>query len=417
MLRPPIANMSFGNSTRAVHGDVKNRRQKPSHSLTTPIVRTSTYTFADTADLLEFMANKSAGDKKGREQYGRYSNPTIQAVEHKLALLDGGSDAVMFSSGMAAVTTTMLAVLSSGTHVVYTDDAYSKTRQFCTEFLPRMGIEATCVPMGNYDTLEAAIQENTRLIVSESPTNPYLRVADMERLVAIAKRHENIKTYIDATFATPIYQKPLEFGIDFVVHSATKYFSGHNDLLAGVVVGDKALLSDVRKLRGMLGCVSDAMVAYEVERGLKTLALRMERQTATAMQLAQFLQGHPLVERVWYPGLACHPDHAIAKAQMSGYGGVVSLEIDPRCGETPERAAANFIDGLRLIQIAPSLGGTETLVMQPAVVSYFDMSPEERAEIGMKDNLVRIALGVEDSADLIQDVIQALEGLQKYVSP
>ncbi len=404
--------MKYGNSTRAVHGDVENRREKPNHSLTTPIVRTSTYTFADTDDLLGFMADKSLGDKKGREQYGRYSNPTIQAVERKLATLDGGTDAVLFGSGMAAVTTTMLAVLKAGTHVVYTDDAYSKTRQFCTEFLPRMGIAATCVPMGDYAAMAAAIQENTRLIVSESPTNPYLRVADLEKIVAIAKQHSRVKTYIDATFATPIYQKPLEFGIDFVVHSATKYFSGHNDLLAGVVVGDKGLLTEVRKLRGMLGCVSDAMVAYEVERGLKTLALRMERQTATAMQLAEFLEGHPLVVRVWYPGLAAHPDHAIAKAQMSGFGGVVSLEIDPRCGATPERAAANFIDGLKLIQIAPSLGGTETLVMQPAVVSYYDMSPAEREAIGMKDNLVRIALGVEDSADLVRDVAQALEKLQ-----
>lgn len=404
--------MNYGNSTHAVHGDVENRREQPNHSLTTPIVRTSTYTFADTDDLLGFMADKSSGDKKGREQYGRYSNPTIQAVERKLATLDGGTDAVLFGSGMAAVTTTMLAVLEAGTHVVYTDDAYSKTRQFCTEFLPRMGITATCVPMGDYAAMAGAIQENTRLIVSESPTNPYLRVADMEKIVAIAKQHSRVKTYIDATFATPIYQKPLEFGIDFVVHSATKYFSGHNDLLAGVVVGDKELLTEVRKLRGMLGCVSDAMVAYEVERGLKTLALRMERQTTTAGQLAQFLEAHPLVERVWYPGLESHPDHDVAKAQMQGFGGVVSLEIDPRCGETPERAAANFIDGLKLIQIAPSLGGTETLVMQPAIVSYYDMSSAERAAIGMKDNLVRLALGVEDSADLIRDVVQALESLQ-----
>ncbi len=405
--------MSYGNSTRSVHGDVENRREKSHHSLTTPIVRTSTYTFADTDDLLGFMADKSLGDKKGREQYGRYSNPTIQAVERKLALLDGGADAVLFSSGMAAVTTTMLAVLKAGTHVIYTDDAYSKTRQFCTDFLPRMGIEATCVPMGDYAAMSAAVQDNTRLIVSESPTNPYLRVADLEKIVAIAKQHSRVKTYIDATFATPIHQKPLEFGIDFVVHSATKYFSGHNDLLAGVVVGDSGLLTAVRKLRGMLGCVSDAMVAYEVERGLKTLALRIGRQTATAMQLAQFLQGHPLVARVWYPGLACHPDHEIAKMQMSGFGGVVSLEIDSRCGETPERAAANFIDQLKLIQIAPSLGGTETLVMQPAIVSYYDMSSAERAAIGMKDNLVRIALGVEDSADIIDDVAQALEKLQQ----
>jgi cystathionine gamma-synthase len=229
--------------------------------------------------------------------------------------------------------------------------------------------------MGDYDTLEAAIQSNTRLIISESPTNPYLRVVDLERLVSIARQHR-IKTMIDATFATPINQRPLAFGVDLVVHSATKYFSGHNDIMAGAVIGEAGLIHALRQSQGVLGGVLDPHAAYLLERGLKTLALRVAQQNRTAQAAAEFLEQHPKVARVWYPGLASHPDHAVAHRQMTGFGGVVSFEIAPRTpqspgtAETPLETTSRFIDAMRIPYIAPSLGGVESLIEQPALMSF-----------------------------------------------
>jgi cystathionine gamma-synthase len=398
----------YGSGTRTVHGDPDRRKPHPWHTLTQPITRTATYTFDDSADLRTFMRNRAAGDKQGREQYGRYSNPTVSATEARLAVLEGGEAALLTASGMAAVTHTVLALVGTGDHLIITDDAYSKTRQFTAEFLPRIGVAVTEVPMGDYAALEGAIRPETRVILSESPTNPYLRVADLARIGALGRQHD-IRTIIDATFATPINQRPLEFGIDYVVHSATKYLGGHNDLLAGVVIGRKSAIQPVRDLVGMLGPICDADVAALVLRGVKTLALRVRHQNGSALAIARFLADHPAVVRVWYPGLPDHPDHAIAQAQMSGFGGVVSFEVDPARAESAELAAAQVIDALTIPYNAPSLGGCESLVMQPAIVSYFDLTPAERAAIGMKDNLIRLAVGIEDSADLIADLRQALE--------
>jgi cystathionine gamma-synthase len=229
-------------STRVVHAGEK--RIKPHHAITTPIVQASTYTFENTQDLIDYMEAKMWGDETEREEYGRYGNPTIASVEAKLADLDSDEAACLFSSGMAAVTTTLFSLLSQGGHVILTDDCYRRTRQFVTKFLARYGVTATQVPMGDYEALEAAIQPNTKVILSESPTNPYLRVLDLERLVAIAQA-QNIKTIIDSTFATPINQRPLEFGVVFVIHSATKYLGGHNDLLAGVVFGSDYMVGAI----------------------------------------------------------------------------------------------------------------------------------------------------------------------------
>ncbi len=390
-----------GDSTRSVHAGTA--RNKAYGSLTTPIVQTATYTFRDTAALVDFMEAKTWGDGEFREEYGRYGNPTVQAVEQKLAALDGAEDAVLYASGMNAVTSLLLTVLSSGAHVIMTDDCYRRTRQFCLTYLKRFGIETTVVPMGDYDALEAAIiPKKTRFIISESPTNPYLRVADLERIVEIARKYR-IRTLIDSTFATPVNQRPYEFGIDFVLHSATKYLSGHNDILAGVIVGRADRIKALKDARGVLGGVVDPQNAFLLERGIKTLGLRVRQQNATAQAVAEYLESHPAIERVWYPGLASHPDHDIAVRQMEGFGGVVSFEV---VGDL--ETTSRFIDRMRIPYIAPSLGGVESLIEQPAIMSFYELSTEERLALGMKDNLVRFAIGIEDADDILNDLEQAL---------
>ncbi len=403
------AKKKAGDSTAAVHGQVGKRTWNANHALTTPVVQTATYTFKDTADLKEFMEAKMWGGLDGRGEYGRYGNPTVRKVEKHIAALEGGGDALLFPTGMTAITNVLLSILPTGSHIVMTDDCYRKTRQFCNTFLPRLGIETTQVPMGDYEAIAAAIQPNTRLLISESPTNPYLRVADLERLAAIANQHKRVKTIIDATFATPINQRPLEFGIDLVIHSGTKYLSGHNDVMAGVIVGDAGLLHALRQNQGMLGGIADPHAAWLLERGLKTLALRVAQQNASAQTIAEYLEDHPAVERVWYPGLPSHPEYEIAKAQMRGFGGVVSFEVAPITGESPADTTSRFIDAMTIPYIAPSLGGVESLIEQPAYMSFYELSTEERLALGMKDNLVRFAIGIEDTNDILADLQQALE--------
>jgi len=390
-----------GSSTQSVHGGTM--RRKAFNSLQTPIVQTATFTFADTQELVDFMERKTWGDGDGREEYGRYGNPTVAAVERKLAALDHGEDAVLYASGMSAVTSVLLTILPTGSHIVMTDDCYRRTRQFCQTYLKRLGIETSVVPMGDYAALEAAmIPRKTRLIISESPTNPYLRIADLERIVDIAHRNRAL-TLIDSTFATPVNQRPLEWGIDFVTHSATKYLSGHNDLLAGVVVGRSDRIRALRDGRGVLGGIIDPHAAYLLDRGIKTLGVRLAQQNRTAMAVARFLESHPRIERVWYPGLASHPDHTTAAAQMKDFGGVVSFEV---AGDL--KTTSRFIDRLTIPYIAPSLGGVESLIEQPALMSYYEKTTEERLELGIKDNLVRFAVGIEDTDDILNDLEQAL---------
>jgi cystathionine gamma-synthase len=410
---PLITKQKTPNGTTAVHGNIQSRKANPHHALVTPILQTATYTFANTADLIDYQQSMLEGNGGGRIDYARYGNPSIKKVEQRLVALEAGDlpgqyDALLFPTGMTAVTNTLLSILPTGSHVIFTDDSYRKTRQFCQTFLKRLGIESSQVPMGDYDALAAAIQPNTRIILTESPTNPYLRVADLERIVAIAKQHKRIKTMIDATFATPINQRPLSYGIDLVVHSGTKYFSGHNDVMAGVVVGEAGLIHALRQSQGMLGGVIDPHAAYLLERGLKTLALRVQQQNQTAQVVAEYLEQHPAIERVYYPGLPSHPDHAIARQQMSGFGGVVSFEVALLPGETPLNSAARLVDGMTIPHIAASLGGVESLIEQPAIMSYYEFSAEERLAIGIKDNLVRFAIGIEETADIVADLEQAL---------
>jgi len=388
-------------STQAVHAG--EEKHKPFHALTMPIVQTAVYTFRDTADMVAYQTEAlNKQQSPGREEYGRYGNPTQRAVERKLAQLDGGEEALLFSTGMCAITTTLLTLLSPGDHMIMTGDCYRRTRQFCQTFLTRFGIQVTIVPPGDYQAMEAAIGESTKLLFSESPTNPYLRVLDLPRVVEISQRH-GLCLIVDSTFATPYNQRPLEFGADLVIHSATKYLSGHNDLLAGVVVGSWELLAPIKENRGILGGIVDPHTSYLLLRGLKTLGLRMEQHNRNGMKVATFLESHPKIQRVYYPGLPSHPDHAIAKEQMSGFGGVVSFEIK---GDLDTTSA--FVDALRIPRIGPSFGGAESLVVQPALQSYFELTTEQRLAVGIRNELVRYAVGLEDADDLIADLEQAL---------
>jgi cystathionine gamma-synthase len=386
-----------GPSTLAVHGG--EPRRKPAHAVTTPIVQTATYTWANSQEVKDHFD----GRIEHRIDYGRYGNPTQRVAEQKLAALEGAGDCLLFASGMAAMTTVLFALLSRGTHVVVTDDSYRRTRQFLNHTLNRYGIEVSTVPAGDYEALEDAIKPTTRALISESPTNPYNRILDLERFAAIG-RHHRVRTIIDATFATPYNARPLEWGVDLVMHSATKYLGGHNDLLAGAVLGSRDLIQGIRGLQATTGGIVDPFAAYLLIRGLKTFALRIERQNANAQALAEFLAAHPRVERVHYAGLPTHPGHEIAKTQMRGFGGVVSFEIR---GDLD--AASRVVDACTIPYIAASLGGVESLIEQPAIMSFYELTTEERLEIGIKDNLIRYAVGIEDADDLIADLAQALD--------
>jgi cystathionine gamma-synthase len=382
--------------TPAVHGG--EPRQYAQDALTAPIVQTATYTFENTAELIEYMEGR-----KEREEYGRYGNPTARLLEERVAALEGAEDAVSFSSGMAAVTSAILALVKSGDHVILFSDCYRRTRQFVTRFLSQFEVEHTLVGPADIDALERAIRPQTKLVISEAPTNPYLTVVDLPRLSAICKP-KRIRTLIDSTFATPVNLNPVDYGIDLVIHSATKYLGGHNDVLAGVVTGSASLVSLVRDVRHMMGAVCDPHAAWLVHRGLKTLALRVHQQNESTQAIAEALEAHPRVTRVWYPGLASHPSHAEATRLMRGFGGVVTFEVEGDLDST-----SRFVDALEIPRIAPSLGGVESLVEQPALMSYFELSTEQREAVGIRNNLVRYAVGIESADDLIADLMQALE--------
>lgn len=386
-------------STDAVHaGDDK---RKPFDAVPMPIVQTATYTFGGTREIVEFTEGTHVDAERG--EYGRYGNPTVRAVEKRLAALEGTEDAALFASGMAAVTTAMLALVKGGQHVVLFRDCYRMTLEFVTDVLGRFGVAHTLLDAGDVAALPGALRPETRLVVSESPTNPYLACIDLERVAGACKARRTVKSMIDATFATPVNCRPAAFGVDLVVHSATKYLAGHNDVLAGVVCGPSGLVSMIRDLRGVLGGVCDPHAAFLVGRGMKTLALRVEKQNATALAIAERLERHPRIERVFYPGLASHPSHAIARAQMRGFGGVVSFVVAGGL-----EAASRVVDALKLARIGPSFGGVETLVEQPAVMSYYEMTTEERAAVGIADGLVRLAVGIEDAEDLLADLEASL---------
>ncbi|MEO0322328.1 MAG: aminotransferase class I/II-fold pyridoxal phosphate-dependent enzyme [Myxococcota bacterium] len=383
-------------ATVVVHGG--EPRQHPYGALSAPIVQTATYTFADTAELVAFFEGRS----ERTEEYGRYGNPTVRRVEEKLAALEKAPDAIAITSGIAAVTTAILALVKSGSHVVLFSDCYRRTRQFVTRVLGKFGVEHTLVPPADLAALEAALRPNTTLVIGEAPTNPYQTVPDLGRLVEICKPRR-VRTMIDATFATPINLQAYAHGIDLVVHSATKYLAGHNDVLGGVLAGKGGLVDVVRDLRNVLGAVMDPGAAYLTLRGMKTLDVRVQRQNTSALALAEFLEAHPRVRKVWYPGLPSHPNHAEATRYMSGFGGVVTFLVHGSLDEV-----SRVVDAARIPRIAPSLGGVESLIEQPALMSFFELTSEQREAVGIHDGLVRYAVGIEDPEDLIEDLSRAL---------
>src|SRR5215469_6746 len=384
-----------GDSTRAVHG---GERERPaSDAITTPLFQTSTYWFKDSEEVRAYQEGR-----KPRDEYGRYGNPTSRAAEHKLAELEGAEQAVLFASGMCATTTTFFALLPRGGHLVTTSDCYRRTRQFCQEYLSKLDVETTVIEPADPKKLADALRDNTTLFFTESPTNPYIRVIDVAEASRVAHAR-GVLVVIYSTFASPVNHRALADGADLVLHSATKYLGGHNDLLAGAGAGGAELIGRLRAAVGILGGVSDPHSAYLLLRGMKTLSLRMARHNENALRVARMLEAHPRVRRVWYPGLESHPDHATAVRTMRGFGGVVSFELDSALEGT-----MRFVDRCRIPYIAPSLGGVESLIEMPALMSYWDKPREEREAHGITDSLVRLSCGIEDASDLLADLEQAL---------
>ena len=395
--QPEVVAQRAGLSTTSVHAG--EARHKPSDAITDSICCSSTFTFESTQSIIDYIQHK-----QDREEYGRYGNPNEKVVERKLAALDSAEEAIIYSSGMAAIVGLLLSKLSAGDEIVIFDECYHRSREFCSKHLSRFGIVTHQIKMGDLQAMDAAINSRTKVLISESPTNPHLSVIDLERFVTLGKSR-NVETLIDATLATPYNIRPIEYGVDYVWHSATKYMGGHNDLLAGVICGSKEKLEDVRKLRGILGGINSPHNMYLLERGLKTFALRMQRHNENGQRMAEFLDGHPRIEKVYYPGLKSHPSHEIAKRTMKGFGGLITFLV--RDADWKQTAAV--VDACTIPKIAPSLGGVESLIEQPFVMSYFDYSPTDRKSFGIDDNMIRMSCGIEDSDDLIADLKQALD--------
>lgn len=378
--------------TVAVHGSTTPEHK--SGPLATPIFQTSTFSVEDN----EEQSRVTHSDKF----YTRYGNPTHTAAEKTIAELEGAEAALLFASGMAAITTTVLALVRAGDHIVAQADLYGGALKFFSHWLPKFGVETSFVESTRAGDFERVVRPNTRLMYLESPTNPTLKLVDLERAVAIARQH-GLTTLIDNTFATPINQRPIEFGVDIVLHSATKYLAGHSDLIAGVAAGSEKLMQQVWETRTTLGGTMDPHAAFLLLRGLKTLVVRVERHNQNALQVAEFLEKHPRVRRVNYPYLAGHPQHALAAKQMSGGGGLLSFEVEGTAEET-----RRFTESLGMFALAPSLGGVDSLVTLPVVTSHAMVSAEERQRMGITDQLVRLAIGIENADDLIADLKQAL---------
>jgi cystathionine gamma-lyase len=380
-------NLEF--ATRVIHGG-----QKPdplTGAVMPPIYATSTY------------VQSSPGVHKGFD-YARTRNPTRDALQSCMANLEGGRAAFCFASGMAA-SATVVELLDSGAHIVASNDLYGGSYRLFERIRKRSaGLSVTFIDLADLGALEAAIQPATRMIWVESPTNPMLKLVDLKAVAQIARRR-GLLSVCDNTFATPFLQRPLEHGIDIVVHSATKFLNGHSDALGGaVVVNDEGLAEKLKFLQNGLGNVPSAFDCFLILRGIKTLALRMERHCANALAIAQFLEGHPRVRRVFYPGLASHPQHALAQRQMrGGYGGIVSAELVGTLDD-----ARRFLERCELFSLAESLGGVESLIEHPALMTHSGLPAAMRAELGIGDGLIRLSVGIESAQDLIAELTRAL---------
>jgi cystathionine beta-lyase/cystathionine gamma-synthase len=382
--------------TEAVRGGTD--LSKKNGPLATPIYQTSTFEVSDNREQLRATHTDRF--------YSRYGNPTNTVVQAAVAELEGTEAALLFASGMTAITTSVLSLVKSGDHIVAQRDIYGGATKFLSHWLPKLGVETTFVDTTEYDQHARAIRPNTRLLYLESPTNPTVRVVDLKKTTALAKQH-GITTFIDSTFATPINQRPADFGIDLVMHSGTKYYSGHSDLICGIVTGRRELIEKIHESRTTLGGNLAPQGAWLLLRGIKTLAVRVQRQNENALRVAQFLARHAKVRQVNYPFLEGHPQRALAVEQMRGGGGVVSFEVDGT-GED----ACRVTEALHLFTLAPSLGGVDSLVSIPVLTSHAMISPEHRRKMGVTEQLIRLSVGIENADDLIADLEQALASMK-----
>ncbi len=379
--------------TEAVRGGVD--LSKKVGPLSTPIYQSATFEAPDNEEMLRLT---------GSDQfYTRYGNPTNSAAEAAIAELEAADGALLFTTGMTAITSTLLTFLKSGDHIVAQRDIYGGTTKLLTTWLPKFGIETTFVDTTEYSQHEQAIRPNTKLLYLESPTNPTARIIDLKKVAAIAQKH-GILSLIDSTFGTPINVRPLEFGIDLVLHAGTKYFGGHCDVMCGIVAGRHDLIKRIKDTRTTIGGIMDPHAAWLLLRGIKTLALRVQRQNENALHVAQFLAQHPKVSRVHYPFLEGNPQRALAMDQMRGGGGVLSFEVKGTHDDT-----RRVTEALSLFTLAPSLGGVESLVSIPVLSSHVMISPEARQKMGVTDQMIRLSVGIESADDLVADLDQALK--------
>lgn len=361
-----------------------------------PVARTSNFTFASAEEMKRWAEGKSSA-----YIYTRYANPTLAVAERKIAALEGAEAAVVAASGMAAISSALLAVLRAGDEVIATRQVYGGTYRLMRDVFPRFGIVVRHVE-ADLGGIERMVSPRTKALYVETPTNPTLRVVDLRKAAAFAKEW-GVVSIVDNTIASPVLQKPIELGFNMVVHSATKFLAGHSDIIAGAAAGSRALMDKVRSNIIYLGGSMDPGAAFLLTRGIKTLETRVERQCKTSMAIARFLARHPKVSRVHYPGLASHPDHALAKRQMSGFGSLLSFDMKGGL-----KAARRFCDRIRLFMLAASLGSVESLVILPIYTSHYKMSLEELRAAGVEPGTVRVSIGLEDPADLIEDLRQAL---------
>lgn len=382
--------------TQATRGAVDLEKKNGPMSL--PIYQTSTFEVKDNDEQLRLTGSDS--------YYTRYGNPTNTAAERTIAELEGVDAALTFASGMGAITTTLMALLKAGDHVVAQRDVYGGTHKFLSQWLPKFGVETTFVDSTEYSQHEHAIRPSTKLLYVESPTNPALRVIDLRRTASLAKEHALI-SMIDSTFATPINQQPAEFGFDLIMHSGTKYLGGHTDLICGVVAGRKELIEKILSTRTTIGNCMDPHASWMLVRGMKTLAVRVARQNENALRVAEFLEQHSKVRHVHYPFLQSHPQHALAKTQMLGGGGMVTFEVEGT-GEDARRVS----EALRLFTLAPSLGGVESLVSIPVLTSHLMVPEGDRQKMGVTEQMIRLSVGIENADDLIADLEHALEAVR-----
>ena len=366
-------------------------------SLTTPIYETSTFVFDSVADVIKYQEGKLNG-----YLYSRYENPTVVAVEQKLAAVDGAEASLLFSSGMAAISTALLTLLKSGDEILCCSAIYGGTFHIIEDLLPKLGITHRFISIEELANVGSVIGPKTKIVWFESPINPTLRCVDV-RAVAAACKKAGVLAAIDNTFASAINQPVLSMGIDLSMQSCTKYLNGHSDVTGGALSGSAALMAPIAKMRRLLGGIMDPLPAFALGRGMKTMPLRVAQHNANALAVAQFLEGHQAIQRVYYPGLASHPDHAIAARQMSGFGGVVTIDV-----KGGRDGAFRVFDKLDVVKRAASLGGVESICSLPILTSQYGLTDDELVKAGVTKGMIRISVGLEDAGDLISDLDQAL---------